>query len=335
MALPCDPPYSGHFKEKTMPYRIRKEESVEEAVRRIAAEQIGRSIVELRDTDLDRHVAVHQVRKRCKKIRGLIRLVRPEFRAYKQENAYFRDAARQLSSIRDAQSIIETLDKLISNFADQVDAAAFASIRSQLTERRRRMADDEAGLNRRLEDFRGRMDAARRRVEGWSLQSDGFDAVAGGLGKTYARGRKAMKRAYKDPTAENFHEWRKRVKYHWYHARLLESVWRPLMSEYCQLVSELSDDLGDTHDLAVLRRTLAAEPAAFGEARDVQALLGLVDLRRAELRGRARPLAMRVFAEKAQLLVRRIGRYWDAWRHDPGGQLLPREQVPLTAPKRQ
>ncbi len=208
-----------------MPYRLRKQEPVEEAVRRIATEQIGRCLGEIADSDLDRHKTVHQVRKRCKKIRGLIRLVRPSFEAYQHENGCFRDAARRLSYIRDAQSIIETFDKLVDCFADQIDASAFASIRGQLMERRQQIADDAAGLNRRLDDFRASMDEARRRVEGWSLQRDGFDAVAGGLSKTYGRGRKAMKRAYNSPTSENFHEWRKRTKYHWYHARLLESVW--------------------------------------------------------------------------------------------------------------
>ncbi len=101
------------------------------------------------------------------------------------------------------------------------------------------------------------------------------------------------------------------------------------MSEHCEAASELSDYLGDTHDLAVLRRALVDDPAVFGEARDVQALLGFVDLRRAELRGRARPLGLRLFAEKSRSLVSRFGRYWDAWHGENDAQRLPREEIPL------
>jgi hypothetical protein len=54
---------------------------------------------------------VHQVRKLCKKLRGLIRLVRPEFDNFQKEDEFFRDAARELSYVRDAQSIIGLIDR--------------------------------------------------------------------------------------------------------------------------------------------------------------------------------------------------------------------------------
>ena len=42
----------------------------------------------------------------------------------------------------------------------------------------------------------------------------------------------AMDAAAKDPTADNFHEWRKRVKDHWYHSRLLWPVWQKPMKAF-------------------------------------------------------------------------------------------------------
>ena len=77
-----------------MAYRIRtKDDDVEQAVRRIACEQIDRALAEIDDDGLDFARKVHQVRKRCKKLRGLVRLVRPALDAYGRENAAFRDAA--------------------------------------------------------------------------------------------------------------------------------------------------------------------------------------------------------------------------------------------------
>ncbi len=70
--------------------------SVEANLRKIAASQINRAIAEIDDPDLEPHKTVHQVRKRCKKLRGLVRLVRDAFDAYKVENVSFRDAAAQL-----------------------------------------------------------------------------------------------------------------------------------------------------------------------------------------------------------------------------------------------
>ncbi len=60
-----------------MAYRLKQSESVMEGVRRIGEEQIAEAIDELRDECIARHQAVHQVRKRFKRMRGLLRLVRP------------------------------------------------------------------------------------------------------------------------------------------------------------------------------------------------------------------------------------------------------------------
>ena len=126
-----------------MAFQILADEAVEEAVQRIAREQIDKAVDEINDRELDRHETVHQVRKRCKKIRGLIRLVRPQFEdTYDRENAWYRDSARPLSYVRDAQSIIETFDKLLDHFDDQIDRAAFAAVRQQVTDRRKHIAED-------------------------------------------------------------------------------------------------------------------------------------------------------------------------------------------------
>lgn len=81
---------------------------------------------------MDRHKIVHQVRKRCKKLRGLIRLVRPEFADYSAENAEFRDAARRLSPVPDARAILECYDRLIDHFGHQVQQDTLGAVRAQL-----------------------------------------------------------------------------------------------------------------------------------------------------------------------------------------------------------
>ncbi len=62
-----------------MSYRLQRSESVIQGVKRIAREQLDKALTDIKNEDMDRHEAVHQVRKRFKKIRGLIRLVRPSF----------------------------------------------------------------------------------------------------------------------------------------------------------------------------------------------------------------------------------------------------------------
>ncbi len=297
-----------------MAYRIRRNKSVQKSVRLIAGEQIDKAIAEINDPELDRHETVHQVRKRCKKLRALVRIVRPRFAGYEQENAFFRNAARELSYLRDAQTVVECFDDLMKHNGNTVDDAQFASIRAELVDRRTRAADDVAGLDARLDTFLQQMHDARARVDQWKIDDDGFSAVRGGLNKTYKRGRKALRKALADPTTDNLHEWRKRVKYHWYHERLLRCIWPAMMKAEREAGDELADLLGDEHDLAVLQQTVDGEPERFGEERDRQALAGLIEQRRSQLQTAAWPLGKRIFAERPAARARRFKRYWRVWR---------------------
>ena len=117
------------------------------------------------------------------------------------------------------------------------------------------------------------MDEAAGRVADWRLNVDGFDGIEGGLVATYRQARKTMTAAYDDPTAENFHEWRKQAKYHSYHMRLLRELWKRVMCSLEKEADELSDLLGDDHNLDVLHKTLLKSPNKYGKKRDIRCCL--------------------------------------------------------------
>jgi CHAD domain-containing protein len=306
-----------------MPYRFLEQESVPDGIRRIAQEQAGRAIAELTDEALDRHERVHQARKRFKKLRGLLRLARFALEeAYREENTSYRDLGRALSDVRDAAALLETYDLQLDTYASYVDAGAFASVRQTLAERRRAVFEGETAWEDRLRDVLDGLHEARGRIAAWPLKEDRFSALGPGLQKTYGRGRRAFHTAYDDPTPEHFHEWRKRVKYHWYHARLLQNTWSPLIKGYRRALKDLSDLLGDHHDLAIFRQTLVDESRDFGEERDLQVLMGLIDRRQAELAAKARTIGQRVYHEKPKRLEDRFHTYWDAWRTETDHEAL-------------
>lgn len=297
-----------------MSFHLQQKESVQAGVRRIAGEQVEKAIGEIEDTQLDCHETVHQVRKRCKKIRGLLRLVRPSLEDFARENRFFRDAARELSYVRDTQSMIEGLDKLAGHFGTGIHEGPIGSIRAELVRRRDEVSADKEGLEKKLVGFKGNMGAVQKRLSGWTLDRKEFQAIEGGLTKTYRRGRKAMKRAYRKPSSERFHEWRKRVKYHWYHMRLLEAVWPVALDGRIAALDELGDLLGDEHDLAVLEQTLdrgANEPPAV---KDLKEIKDLIAARRQALQYQGRQIGGRLYAEKPYRFTARISHYWQIWR---------------------
>ena len=298
-----------------MAYRLRAKEPVSRGLIRAAQEQIDKALAEIRGSELPGHEKVHQLRKRLKKLRAVLRLVRPEIGSvYREENVVFRDLGREFSRRRDARVYLETLDFLEECVEDDSVRAAFGSVRDALGDQVEAIREEEAALDRQLTDAAAFLVEARQRAEAWPIPDSGFEAVAGGLKKTYGRGRNAYGAAYEDPTAENFHEWRKRVKYHWYHARLLRNVWPDVMKGYCSALSGLSDILGREHDLTVLMAVLTENRKSFENTRDLQVVLGAAERNRSRLRREAAPVGARVYAEKPKRFVRRMGAYWSAWK---------------------
>lgn len=300
-----------------MGFWIEREEELEDAIRRIALEQIGAAIEDIDASDPDDHGTVHEVRKRCKKIRGLIRLARPALgHTYTAENAWFRNTARQLSDLRDATTLIEALDALVDGHQDRLDSGAFVdvrSIRGGLWRRRDEIAA-VLDIDDRLEDCRTTMVEAQRRAGSWSLDEPGCAAISDGLVKTYGRARKAMKRVSDDPTAARVHEWRKRVKYHHYHCRLLHRLCPPELETRENDTKRLSDLLGDHRDLTIFKETLIAEPERFGGAQGLRDLIPVIDRCRTELRTRSLSLGPKLFAEKPDDLAKRLEPTWHEWR---------------------
>jgi CHAD domain-containing protein len=297
-----------------MGYSFRHDDdSVETGFRRIAAEQLTKALASL-DDDGALHAGVHDARKRIKKLRGLMRLVRPGFRAYPSENAKLRDAARTLSGLRDHTAMLETLERLSARYPDRIDRRRTVPLRRAL-EARRDEAVAAPDLSDRIDAFRCVLRGARERAEGWRLKAEGWEALGPGLALTYGRGRSAMAEAHRTGRGEDYHEFRKRVKYHGYHARLLAPVWPPLMAPYAALLDDLGEGLGEQHDL------VAFAPIVAGSELATEARIGLEDLiaeERLALEARALVVGARVFAEKPRAMARRMGAWWAAWTADPG-----------------
>lgn len=302
-----------------MSYQMVSDETVSHAVRRIAREEIDDAIHEIENPRTDTHKTVHQVRKNCKKIRGLIRLVRPYIPdAHQVENAWYRNASKRLSYVRDAQALIDTYDRLMDQYGEEVDRQSFGPVRRKLTLRLNEIADDNSGLDKKLSKVKARMEEGRERIPCWDL--DGLEPkdLVDGLTKTYGRACEAAVTAYKKPTDEHFHDWRKCVKYHWHHMRIVRPIWEREVNARRKDSHELASMLGDDHDLTVFRETLEEEPEAFSGQEIVDALCSLAMRRQQELRTDAKRLGLRLFAESPRKFGKRFAAYIKAWQmeHD-------------------
>ena len=300
-----------------MEYTLQPDERVSEGVKRIIDGKIETALGHI-DGDMGPHETVHEVRKRCKEVRAAVRLVRPVLPTYSEENAQYRDAARRISDIRDAHAVIETFDDHVRPAAEAdgtLDEETLDDIRSRLVSRRDTIAAEQE-LETRLTKVRADLVEGRKRVDDLPIATEGYDAVAGGARKSYKRACNRMDEAYADPTFERFHEWRKRIKYHRYHCRLLRQLWVGPMKERRAQLKELSDIIGDENDLAEFAMLLDDEALFTHDVRDT--LDRIIRGRRSELHRQGRPLGERLFAEDPDQLVDRLETYWTATHeYDP------------------
>ncbi len=292
-----------------MAFRLKPHPSPTGEIVRIARRQIDRAAAGAGAAGRTATERIHQARTRCKKIRALLRLIRlHDEKFYRRENIRFRDAARSLSVLRDAEVLLGSLDRLLRQNGLAPDRQPFDKVRRRLQTHREKLLPSPEETELELARFARRVRRERGQFE--KLKGIGFKALAAGLALTYRRGRRARRKAGAEKTAENFHEWRKQTKYFRYQIRLLRRAWPPVMKKLEQQAGALSDLLGEEHDLGVLNRFLES---GGGEAAP-PLLLGLIERRRGEIRIAALALGGRLFAEKPEAFVRQVKQWWKVAR---------------------
>lgn len=287
-----------------MAYRLKPHERIDREIKRVLKEEADAAAEQLRTAAKgDGAEAIHEARKSVKKIRAVLRLVRPELGGmYPQENARFREIGQKLSELRDAGAMVETVNGLRERYRDEVERQVWTGLHEMLLARKGK-TEQAVGMQELLEKYPCDLEAVGGAIEDWPLRGKGFAVIAPGFEEAFRRGRKAMRMAQRKPTPEHFHEWRKRVKDHWYHVRLLGSVWAGMMEAYADVLKDLQVWLGDDHNLTVLRELVE------GEFKD---LVPVIERHQAGLREQAFIAGTRVYREKPRRLARRMEFLWNA-----------------------
>ena len=123
-----------------------------------------------------------------------------------------------------------------------------------------------------------------------------------------------MAMAASSGTEHDFHEWRKQVKYLRHQLEAIEPVWPELLRATSIELDRLGEILGAEHDLAVLDETVRSEPWVCPDLASRRALHALAVHDRTVLQHAALGLGDRLYAERPETFVRRLGSYWNAWR---------------------
>jgi len=300
----ADPKMLGSRRRLSVPYLIlSSDKNLQSMLQRVAAEELDAAVGRLSAVPVTAE-DVHDVRKRVKKLRGLLRLLRFGMPAFAHENAALRAAAAHLSDQRDADVRVATFDAI----AGQDGFSDGAAVRRMLG-----AAADPASADP-VPAARDALARVRAGVATWTLEGSDRDVLHDGLAQTRRHARRAMALAATERSAHAMHEWRKRIKDGWYQARLLTPIRPEVLQPYAEQAGTLGEDLGDHHDLAVLADHLAALPEGALSA-GTQAEV-LVRIRAAQhlLETRAFPAGAALLAEKPKEMARGWTGWWREWR---------------------
>lgn len=294
-----------------MAFRLKIDEPIAKSFRRAGVSEIERARRQLA-AGSDPATAIHEARKCLKRIRALLRLGRKGLgeEVFRFENEAFRSIAQALAPARDAHVLLQTIAKLSAENGAQ-SAAALTRLKDGILASASSSSATEA-----IADGRAEADAAlaraARRFRRLRLAPDSFATLEHGFVQNYTKGREWLDRAYADGEDESFHEWRKRVQALWRHLALLSRSWPALFAAHIEAARELSQILGDDHDLALLRTELSALPPGVLSRKEAQEIETLIADRQTGLRRTAHALGKRVFAERPKAIGRRISAIWEA-----------------------
>jgi len=318
-----------------MSYRLGVGQPVSDEIRRIILEEIDSAAQRLRGpADGDRDRRVHEARKSLKKIRAVLRLIQPvlDKAVYRSHNHRLRDVGRTLSTIRDAKAIIEVFDAVASRPAQTaiLEGDFAAAIRKTLEEHKR-ATEENLDVEKAMSEAADALSKLREDLGQISLEGNGFGMLEPGFRKTYQRGRKAMHRAEKHPEAVNLHNWRKRVKDHWYHVRLLTELQSDLVTSRQDDLKKLETWLGDDHNLVVLRETILDGDAKLTSRKQVRQFVRLAKHHGQDFREKAFKLGQHLYSEKPKHLIRDLSSARSAW---PDEQIVSASTNNGNAPKK-
>jgi CHAD domain-containing protein len=302
---------SGNGPEAVASFALKLGRPVGAEMVRLLREQLEMARAEFGQGGAAVHQGIHQGRRAMRRARAVLLLARPSLDPAHYDDMVepLRQAGRLLTPLRDAQSVIEAVERHRDELQRAGAGAAIERLLKRLARRR------NAVVARRQAER-----AAARECIATALQAvdRGFDglerrAIWDGLDASLRRTRRAMRRAIEDGADENVHRFRQRARALWLQLDLLRPLWPEVVGAQCDEVKRISQALGAERDLVLLERVLVDGRGNTADSIP-RVLLERLGIERAKLRRKAFRLGKLLFAERPAATVARLKAYGDARR---------------------
>ena len=217
-----------------MNYQLRRNQTLGANLRRICRKQVEDALEIVRGEKEPDDTPVHETRKHLKKARAALQMVSDEIgRArFKKQDHCFRDIARIISEVWDAEVRLQTvrqLQDITRRTSQQTFRKTEELLLAELEHFMAAFADWQKQAAPQLEKL-------QEEIAGWPVESLDCKNIRCAAQRAYKAARHALDCAKTKPTPENFHEFRSEAKRLLYQLRILRPI-NPLV------IDALIDDL--------------------------------------------------------------------------------------------
>ena len=310
---------------KMLDVSLHADEPLRAGLLRVGDDLIQNALDHIRSPASDQGEDVHLVRVTIKRLRAMLRLIRPVIgkTVFDRGNTRLRNAARRLSSARDSVVARQTLATLALPAGRKRDAvtAALAGFKQD--------GEAEVGIRKTMNRLALALEETKRNLHRIRVSEHEWKAVEPGLRQLHSQCRKRMERALGQGDDKAFHKWRIRVKSLYYGLQMLQGVWSERMDKMLADLGRLQKEIGADHDLVVLKRSMRETPDAFQGTGTVEQVVDSLDDKSKKLRRVIEPLGRAIFDQTSRDFVRELGQRWNKWRKTSSQELVPETPEPL------
>src|SRR5437868_12346939 len=187
-----------------MSYQLRRNQTLGANLRRICRKQVEAALEIVRGEREANNTPVHETRKHLKKARAALQLVADEIGRphYKKQDHCFRDVARFISDVRDAEARLQTVRQL-QEITRRTSRQTFRKTEELLLAELEHFMAAFAGWQTQAAP---QLEKLRDEIEAWPVGDLDCKSIRGAVQRAYKAGRDALDCAKTKPTPENFHE---------------------------------------------------------------------------------------------------------------------------------
>src|SRR5437763_12140166 len=277
-----------------MSFQLRRNQTLGANLQRICRKQVEGALEIVRGEKEANDTPVHQTRKHLKKARAALQMVSDEIGGprFKKQDHCFRDIARLISDVRDAEVRLQTVRQL-QEITCRTSQRTFRKTEKLLLAELEHFLAAFAGWQKQAAP---QLEKLLDEIEAWPVEDLDCKEIRCAMQRSYKCGRDALDCAQAKPTPENFHDFRSEAKRLLYQLRILGPINPLVIRALIDDLDSVAEVFGRSHDLYFLGERLRRDDAQTA-GQETRELVAVIEVSELKLQDRGVDLAERFFKE--------------------------------------